>query len=201
MSTSILESAPTSNYFLRSHFVRSIGRPLDRSAARSFVRSFVRWMRLVRSRKYTSNGPYGHTVRLFSGEACRVHPRHRWVAGPLVSLVGGPAGRPEGSSWPTGRRSKGGASLLYPLFDLLFLLLCSDLLSSRRAAGLVTRICFASSLHTGVDGTDNDPLFPNTFFYHAPFLPLVPQMLGRAHSNILSLAEYEFNKFTHLTYY
>lgn len=103
MSTSILESAPTSNYFLRSHFVRSIGRPLDRSAARSFVRSFVRWMRLVRSRKYTSNGPYGHTVRRFSGEACRVHPRHRWVAGPLVLWWGvllvdrrDPLGRREG---------------------------------------------------------------------------------------------------------
>lgn len=36
MSTSILESAPTSDYFLRSHSVRPIGWP----AVRSFVRSF-----------------------------------------------------------------------------------------------------------------------------------------------------------------
>ena len=120
MSTSILESAPTSNYFLRSHFVRSIGRPL-RSFVRSFVRSLARSLaRLVRSRKYTSNGPYGHTVRRISGEACRVHPRHRWAAGPLVPLVGGPAGRSEGSTRSTGRGYKGGASPLYPSPRLSF---------------------------------------------------------------------------------
>lgn len=87
-----------------------------RSDGLSFVRSLAR---LVRSRKYTSNGPYGHTVRRISGEACRVHPRHRWAAGPLASLVGGPAGLSEGFTVPLGKGHKGGASLLYPLFASL----------------------------------------------------------------------------------
>jgi len=71
-------------YFPRSHFAR-FDRGL-RSLGRAVLGS------LVRSRKYTSNGPYRHTVRRISGEACTILPRwYRWVAGLDVFVVGSPA--------------------------------------------------------------------------------------------------------------
>lgn len=152
MSTSILESAPTSNYFLRSHFVRSIGRPL-----RSFVRSLAR---CLGSCALVSIHRMGLMGTLCVGSAEKRAGSIRGTGGPRVlsyTFGGGSCWTIGGIRSVHGEGVQGRGFTALSLSSPLFLLLCSDLLPSRRA-----ELDVYTALHTGVDGIDN---VPNTFSF------------------------------------
>lgn len=124
-------------------------------------------------------------MRRISREACRVHPRHRWAAGPLVPLVGGPAGRPEGFSGPRGGGPREG--LHYSTLSSVLSFSSFARTSYPLEEPLDPRRVTYTALHTGADGVDNDPSPSRHLFHATPFSSLSamnPEL--RVHSTLYS---------------
>lgn len=144
MSTSILESAPTSNYFLRSHFVRSIGRPL---------RSFARWLG---SCALVSIHRMGLMGTLCVGSAEKRAGSIRGTGGPRVLSYLWWGVLLDDRRDPLGPRGGGTREGLHRSIPLLASLSPPlhgppTLSKSRWTCDVYT------ALHTGADGIDNDP--------------------------------------------